>query len=66
MSISPEATFARNCELYPKLKGLEPKTTEAYSPAIRRIGKRFDHRINGVLSTALHQNPVRVRFLAET
>jgi len=29
-----------------KLKGLQPKTIEAYSRAIRRIGARFDHRID--------------------
>jgi integrase/recombinase XerD len=29
-----------------KLKGLQPKTIEAYSRAIRRIGKHFDHEIN--------------------
>ena len=28
-----------------KLKGLQPKTIEAYARAIRRIGKRFDHQI---------------------
>ena len=28
-----------------KLKGLQPKTIEAYSRAIRRIGERFDHHI---------------------
>ena len=29
-----------------KLKGLQPKTIDAYARAIRRIGKRFDHRID--------------------
>ncbi len=29
-----------------KLKGLQPKTIEAYARAIRRIGKRFDGRID--------------------
>ena len=29
-----------------KLKGLQPKTIEAYSRAIRRIGQRFDHQID--------------------
>ena len=28
-----------------KLKGLQPKTVEAYSRAIRRIGDYFDHQI---------------------
>ncbi len=31
-----------------KLKGLQPKTIEAYSRAIRRIGARFDHRIDSL------------------
>jgi integrase/recombinase XerD len=29
-----------------KLKGLQPKTIDAYARAIRRIGTRFDHRID--------------------
>ena len=29
-----------------KLKGLQPKTIEAYSRAIRRIGNRFDYQID--------------------
>ena len=29
-----------------KLKGLQPKTIEAYSRAIRRVGERFDHQID--------------------
>ncbi len=28
-----------------KLKGLQPKTIEAYSRAIRRIGAHFNHQI---------------------
>ncbi len=31
-----------------KLKGLQPKTIEAYSRAIRRIGERFDHQIDSL------------------
>jgi len=31
-----------------KLKGLQPKTVEAYSRAIRRIGARFDQRIDAL------------------
>src|SRR5665647_3525996 len=31
-----------------KLKGLQPKTIEAYSRAIRRIGDYFDHRIDAL------------------
>ena len=55
MSTSPEATFAGNYERHLqhlKLKGLQPKTIEAYSRAIRRIGERFDHRIDALSETA--------------
>jgi len=40
--------FDRNYQLHLqhlKLKGLQPKTIEAYARAIRRIGKRFDQQI---------------------
>jgi integrase/recombinase XerD len=43
------ANFDRNYQLllqHLKLKGLQPKTVEAYSRAIRRIGERFDHQID--------------------
>ena len=36
-----------------KLKGLQPKTIEAYSRAIRRIGDRFDHRIDNLCEQQL-------------
>lgn len=36
-----------------KLKGLQPKTIEAYSRAIRRIGKRFDHQIDSLTEPQL-------------
>lgn len=36
-----------------KLKGLQPKTIEAYSRAIRRIGQRFDHRIDSLTEPQL-------------
>ena len=59
MSTSLEATFARNYAQHLqhlKLKGLQPKTIEAYSRGIRRIGERFDHprvrhflRSNGII-----------------
>ena len=51
MSTSPEATFADNYERHLQhltLKGLQPKTIEAYSRAIRRIGERFDHQIDAL------------------
>ena len=43
------AKFDRNYQLHLqhlKLKGLQPKTIEAYARAIRRIGARFDHQID--------------------
>ena len=37
--------YARHLQ-HLKLKGLQPKTIEACSRAIRRIGERFDHQID--------------------
>ncbi len=31
-----------------KLKGLQPKTIEAYARAIRRIGEHFEHQIDNL------------------
>ena len=48
MTASSELTFKRNYENHLKhlrLKGLRPKTIEAYARAIRRIGKYFAYRI---------------------
>src|SRR3972149_2956609 len=36
-----------------KLKGLQPKTIEAYSRAIRRIGAYFDHEIDALTEPQL-------------
>ena len=36
-----------------KLKGLQPKTNEAYSRAIRRIGDYFDQQIDTLSETQL-------------
>jgi len=36
-----------------RLKGLQPKTIEAYSRAIRRIGAYFDHQINDLSEAQL-------------
>jgi site-specific recombinase XerD len=36
-----------------KLKGLRPKTIEAYARAIRRIGARFDHQIDRLTESQL-------------
>ncbi|MDD1632905.1 MAG: phage integrase N-terminal SAM-like domain-containing protein [Methylococcaceae bacterium] len=46
---SSEANFKQNYQTHLKhlkLKGLQPKTIEAYARAIRRIGVYFDHQIN--------------------
>lgn len=48
MTASSESAFKRNYETHLKhlrLKGLQPKTIEAYARAIRRIGKYFEYRI---------------------
>jgi len=36
-----------------KRKGLRPKTIDAYSRAIRRIGLRFDHQIDSLTEAQL-------------
>jgi integrase/recombinase XerD len=49
MNSPAKAVFDKNYQLHLKhlkLKGLQPKTIEAYSRAIRRIGERFSHRID--------------------
>ena len=49
MEASTDAHFKKNYQAHLqhlKLKGLQPKTIEAYSRAIRRIGERFDHQID--------------------
>ncbi len=51
MNPSAEATFNQRYQAHLKhlkLKGLQPKTIDAYSRAIRRIGGRFDHQIDGL------------------
>ncbi len=51
MNTLPEANFDQNYQLHLKhlkLKGLQPKTIEAYSRAIRRVGERFDHQIGSL------------------
>jgi len=48
MSAVATTGFDRNCALHLKhlkLKGLQPKTIEAYARAIRRVGGYFDHQI---------------------
>lgn len=49
MTSSSKSNFNRNYQTHLqhlKLKGLQPKTIEAYSRAIRRIGAYFDYQIN--------------------
>ncbi len=44
-------TFDQHSQLHLqhlKLKGMQPKTIDAYARAIRRIGKRFDHQIDAL------------------
>lgn len=51
MKASNEKRFERNYALHLqhlKLKGLQPKTIDAYSRAIRRIGERFDEQIDNL------------------
>ena len=35
------------------LKGLQPKTIDAYARAVRRVGARFDHRIDALTAAQL-------------
>jgi len=49
MEAATDAHFKKNYQAHLqhlKLKGLQPKTIEAYARAIRRIGARFDHQID--------------------
>ena len=49
MEASTNTQFEQNYQSHLKhlkLKGLQPKTIEAYSRAIRRAGDRFDHQID--------------------
>jgi site-specific recombinase XerD len=49
MTLPHLADFDRHYESllkHLKLKGLQPKTTEAYSRAIRRMGEYFDYRVD--------------------
>ena len=46
MTSSSDENFKQNYQTHLKLKGLQPKTIEAYACAIRRIGAYFDHQID--------------------
>ena len=51
MKPSSEATFNAHYQAHLKhlkLKGLQPKTIDAYARAMRRIGKHFDHQIDNL------------------
>jgi len=55
-SAGTATVFDKNYQLllkHLKLKGLQPKTVEAYSRAIRRVGDYFDHRIDQLTETDL-------------
>jgi site-specific recombinase XerD len=56
MTSSSTADFDRQYQTHLKhlkLKGLQPKTIEAYSRAIRRIGAYFDHQIDSLTEAQL-------------
>jgi site-specific recombinase XerD len=56
MIATSSAHFDRQYQIHLKhlkLKGLQPKTIEAYARAIRRIGARFDHRIDSLSEAQL-------------
>jgi integrase/recombinase XerD len=53
---SSEANFKQDYQTHLKhlkLKGLQPKTIEAYSRAMRRIGAYFDHQLNDLSAPQL-------------
>lgn len=56
METTATARFTQSYALHLKhlkLKGLRPKTIEAYARAIRRIGARFDHQIDDLTEAQL-------------
>ena len=56
MTSSSEADFKQNYQTHLKhlkLKGLQPKTIEAYSRAMRRVGAYFDYQINDLSESQL-------------
>jgi len=56
MTSSSESHFKRNYQTHLKhlkLKGLQPKTIEAYAPAICRVGEYFDEHIDDLSETQL-------------
>ena len=58
MNASRKTDFDRSYEAHLKhllLKGMQPKTIDAYARAIHRIGKRFDQRIDDLTEAQLMQ-----------
>lgn len=56
MTSSSQSNFKQNYQTHLKhlkLKGLQPKTVEAYARAIRRIGQYFDQQINDLSESQL-------------
>jgi site-specific recombinase XerD len=56
MTTSSESPFKQNYQSHLKhlkLKGLQPKTIEAYARAIRRVGQYFDEQINDLTEQQL-------------
>ena len=56
MNASRKTDFDRSYEAHLKhllLKGMQPKTIDAYARAIRRIGKRFDYQIDSLCEQQL-------------
>nr|VFK36112.1 MAG: Phage integrase, N-terminal SAM-like domain [Candidatus Kentron sp. MB] len=56
MKSASEANFKQNYQTHLKhlkLKGLQPKTIDAYARAIRRIGAYFDYRIDNLSEAQL-------------
>ena len=56
METHTDANFKRNYERHLqhlKLKGLQPKTIDAYSRAIRQAGERFDQQIDDLSAQQL-------------
>ena len=56
MTASSESDFKHNYQTHLKhlkLKGLQPKTIEAYARAIRRVGAYFDEHIDDLSEAQL-------------
>ena len=61
MTASSTFDFKQNYQTHLKhlkLKGLQPKTVEAYSRAIRRIGAYFDYQLDALSEAQLSIFPI--------